>query len=248
MRADVLFGAAEAVPADVSGRVVVVIDVLRASTTIAVALANGARAVIPLASAEEVVLRSKSFERSEVRLAAERKMRMVPGMDLGNSPSECTREAVDGKTVLLATTNGTPALVAMQGAREVVVGAFVNFSAISVLLRAALRGGTDIAIVCAGRDRQYSLEDAACAGRYVRFMAKHYPALGYNDAARTAAVLERRYADDLTRLFIDAEHGQALREAGFTADLDLCAALDAYPVVPVYQDRQITKIGPDRER
>lgn len=248
MRVDVWFGAAEATPAELSGRVVVVIDVLRASTTIAVALANGARAVIPFESAEEVVLRAKSFERSEVRLAAEQKMLAVSGVDLGNSPVEFTREALDGKTVLLATTNGTGALLAVQGAREVVVGAFVNFSAVSALLRAALRGGADVTIVCAGTDRQFSLEDAACAGRYVRFMAKHYPALAYNDAARTAAVLERRYADDLARLFIDAEHGRALREAGFAADLDLCAALDAYPVVPVYQDRQITKIGPDRER
>ena len=119
-----------------------------------------------------------------------------------------------GRRCSLATTNGTPALLAMQGAREVVVGAFVNFSAISVLLRAALRGGTDVTLVCAGRDRQYSLEDAACAGRYVRFMAKHYPALTYNDAARSAAVLERRYADDLTRLFIDAEHGPGAPRGG----------------------------------
>jgi 2-phosphosulfolactate phosphatase len=241
VRIDVLFGAAEATSADLTGRVVVVIDVLRASTTIAVALANGARAVIPFDSADEVVLRSKSFERSEVRLAAERKMLAVPGVDLGNSPVEFTREVLDGKTVLFATTNGTGALLAVQGAREVVVGAYVNFSAVSALLRAALRG-------CAGRDRQFSLEDAACAGRYVRFMAKHYPALAYNDAARTAAVLERRYADDLPRLFLDAEHGRALRDAGFGADLDLCASLDAFPVVPIYQDRQITKVGPDRER
>ena len=248
MRIDVLFGAAEATSADLTGRVVVVIDVLRASTTIAVALANGARAVIPFDSADEVVLRSKSFERSEVRLAAERKMLAVPGVDLGNSPVEFTREVLDGKTVLFATTNGTGALLAVQGAREVVVGAYVNFSAVSALLRAALRGGTDITIVCAGRDRQFSLEDAACAGRYVRFMAKHYPALAYNDAARTAAVLERRYADDLPRLFLDTEHGRALRDAGFGADLDLCASLDAFPVVPIYQDRQITKVGPDRER
>lgn len=248
MRADVLLGTAEATPADVAGRVVVVIDVLRASTTIAVALANGAKAVIPLDSAEEVVLRAKTFERSEVRLAAEQKMLAVAGVDLGNSPVAFTRDMVDGKTVLLATTNGTRALLAVQGAQEIVVGAYVNFSAVSALLRAALRGGIDVTLVCAGQDRKFSLEDSACAGRYLRIMAKHYPALAYNDAARAAAVLERRYGDDVSRLFVDAEHGRALRDAGFGDDLDLCAALDSYPVVPIYQDRQITRVGPDRER
>jgi 2-phosphosulfolactate phosphatase len=240
----VLLGVAPATVADVAGRVVAVIDVLRASTTVAVALANGARAVIPLQSAEEVVLRSKSFERSEVRLAAEHKMLTVQGCDLGNSPAEFSREAIEGKTILLATTNGTGALLDVQSAREVVVASYVNYSAVAALLVTALRGGGDVALVCAGRERQFSLEDAACAGRYVRAIAAELPSTPCNDAAQGCAVLEGRYGDDLSALFMDAAHGRALMEAGFARDLEVCGSIDAYPVVPVYQDRQITKLAP----
>ena len=75
---------------------------------------NGARNIVPLESADEVITRAKQFDKGEVRLAGERKMLMVPGFDLGNSPSEFTREAVEGKTVLLTTTNGTAAMVGLQ--------------------------------------------------------------------------------------------------------------------------------------
>lgn len=248
MRLDVYLAGGQLQSGDVNGRVVVVVDVLRASSTIAVALANGARNIVPFDSTEEVVVRSKAFARGEVCLAGERKMRAVPGFDFGNSPGEFSPEAVAGKTVLFSTTNGTAALVAVQGARDVAVGAYVNFSAVLTLLRSAMRGGADVAIVCAGRDRQFSLEDAACAGRFVRDLSMRHPGADMNDGARAALEIERGYGDDIERLFLDSEHGRALREAGFTDDLRMCAEVDAYPVIPVYQDRQITKLGPERER
>ena len=248
MRVDVILGPQQITPGEVAGRVVAVIDVLRASTTIAVTLAYGARAVIPVDSSDEVVRRSKAFERRDVRLAGERRMLMVPGFDYGNSPAEFTRPAVEGKTVILSTTNGTGALLAVQGARDVVVASYVNFSAALALLRTAARGGTDVAIVCAGRDRQFSLEDAACAGRYVRHVGDGIDGVEMNDAARAAELLDRRYEGDLDHLFADAAHGQALAEAGFAEDLELCAAVDSHPVVPIFADRQITRLGPDRER
>ncbi|HEX5580387.1 MAG TPA: 2-phosphosulfolactate phosphatase [Gemmatimonadaceae bacterium] len=249
MKIDVVFVGHQLSAADLAGKVVAVVDVLRASTTVAVALTNGARNIIPFDSTDEVVLRSKSFQRGEVRLAGERKMLPIPGFDFGNSPREFTREEVEGKTVLFSTTNGTAALVGVQGARDVVVASYVNFGAVLTLLRTALRGGTDVAVVCAGRDRQFSLEDAACAGRYVReLMAGRDGEVVLNDAARAALHLEAGYGDDLERLFADSAHGRALADAGFTADLELCATIDAYPVIPVYSDRQITKLGPERER
>ena len=136
----------------------------------------------------------------------------------------------------------------MQGARDVVVGAYVNFSPVLALLRTALRGGTDVSIVCAGRDRQFSLEDAACAGRYVRHLLRRNGDVALNDGARAAVQVERAYGDQIDRLFSESAHGHALAEAGFGRDLELCAAIDTYPVIPVYQDRQITRLGPDRER
>ena len=248
MRIDVLFGVQQATPQDVQGRVVAVIDVLRASTTIAVALSNGARAIIPTESSDDVITRSKQFERGAVRLAGERRMLKMDGFDLGNSPIEHTREAVEGKTVLLSTTNGTKALLAVQGARDVVVASYVNLTAVTVMLRAALRGGADLTLVCAGQDRQFALEDAACAGRYAHTISKRLTGLDMNDAAFAASLIDRKFGDDLPRLFRTAAHGRALAGAGFGDDLTACAAVDSYPVIPVYQDRQITMLGPDRAR
>ena len=248
MRIDAFFGPGGVTPADTTGRVVIVIDVLRASTSIAVALANGARAVIPLDGTEDVVTRAKAFDRSEVRLAGERQMRPIPGFDLGNSPKEFTREAVEGKTVLLTTTNGTAAISVIQGARDVMIGSYVNFSAVLTMSRAALRGGTDIVIVCAGQDKQFSLEDAACAGRFVHHVSRRLSDVALNDAALAAMLIDRRYSDNILRLFAASAHGRALSEAGYGDDLTDCAAVDSCPVIPLYQDRQITKLGPERAR
>ena len=243
MRVDVFFAPSLVMPAELGSRVVAIVDVLRASTSIAVALSNGARAVIPLASSEEVVSRGKSLARSEVRLAGERKMQPIPGFDFGNSPLEFSREAVEGKTILMSTTNGTAAVLAVQagGARDIVVASYVNFSAVLGMLRSGLRAGTDVAIVCAGHDRHFALEDAACAGLFVQHITTKHTKAEVNDAAQAAMVLNKKYGTNLKRLFRSSMHGQALAEAGFGEDLVACAELDAYAVLPVYQDRQITK-------
>jgi 2-phosphosulfolactate phosphatase len=248
MRADVFFLPQEVGATDMANRVVAVVDVLRASTSIAAALANGARAVIPLGSSEEVVARAKSLTRSEVRLAGERKMKPVPGFDIGNSPHEFTKEAVEGKTVLMSTTNGTAAILAIQGARDVIVASYVNFSAVLSMLRTALRGGTDVAIVCAGHERRFAIEDAACAGLFVQHLTSKNSKAEINDAATSAMLIDKKFGTNYTRLLKASSHGKALVEAGFAADLDIAAGVDEYPVVPVYQDRQITKLGPERAR
>ena len=224
------------------GAAVVVVDAYRASTTIAVLVRKGAR-VVPVASIEEAA----AYPGADYRIG-ERGSAKVKGFDFGNSPREFTREAVEGKTILLSTTNGTTALVAVQGARDVIVASYVNLSPALAFLRAAARAGADVTIVCSGTDRHFSLEDAALAGRLVRGIARRRPEVELNDAARTCALLDRRYGPRVEELFADASHGRALAAAGFAADLAVCATIDAYPVVPVYVDRQIFKLGPEWER
>jgi 2-phosphosulfolactate phosphatase len=249
VKLDVFMSPTEMVAADTQGRVVAVIDVLRASTTVAVALDNGAKSVIPADSADEVITRSKQFERSHVRLAGERRMLPIPGFDLGNSPVEFTPEAVAGCTVLISTTNGTRALLGMQGARDIVIASYVNLSAVSAMLRSAARSDLDISIVCAGTEGHFSLEDAACAGRYVRALTnRSSSALVQNDAAQACALIDRKYGDNIAKIFKDSSHGKALEEAGFGDDLVACAAVDSHPALAIYQERQITRLGPDRER
>lgn len=247
MRVDVFLVPQEVSASDVANRVVAVVDVLRASTTIAVALANGARNIIPLPSSEEVVSRAKTLG-GAAKLAGERRMQPIPGFDFGNSPLEFTKEAVDGKTILMSTTNGTAAVLGIQGARDVAIASYVNFSAVLSMLRAALRGGTDVAIVCAGQERHFALEDAACAGLFVRHIAEKQTSAEMNDAARAAMLIDKKFGSSLKRLFRASSHGIALAEAGFGDDLLACANVDSHPVIPVYQDRQITRLGPERER
>ena len=248
MKLDVHMSPGEISPGDMQGKVVAVIDVLRASTSIAVALSSGARTVIPVESVDEAITLSKQFERNHVRLAGERRMQPIPGFDMGNSPLEFTREAVDGSTIIISTTNGTKALVGLQGARDIVVASYVNLSVVAAMLRAAARAETDISIVCAGTEGHFSLEDAACAGRYVRSIMKLEIPIEANDAACACALIDRKYGDNIAKIFKESTHGQALAEAGFADDLVACAAVDSHPVVPIFQDRQITRLGPDRER
>jgi 2-phosphosulfolactate phosphatase len=129
-----------------------------------------------------------------------------------------------------------------------VVASYVNFSAVLAMLRAALRGGTDVTILCAGQDRRFALEDAACAGRYVQHITAKQAKADINDAAQAAMLIDKKYGTNVKRLLKSSAHGLALIEAGFEDDIAVCADVDSYPVLPVYQERQITKLGPDRAR
>ena len=239
MRVDVLLGEALPTPHEVLGKVVVVIDVLRAATTVATALANGARAVIPFDSVDEPVTLSKQYERSEYRLAGERKMQRIDGFDLGNSPLEYTRAVVQGRTILYSTTNGTVALVASAGAKVCYFAAFVNSGETIKAVRTASRDNTDVLIVCAGHERRVTLEDVVCAGRIARGVVRGKPSVTWTDSARSAALLERRYATNFERLKTDATHARSLASAGFEDDVALCFSLDTQPLLITYHDRQL---------
>src|SRR6185503_9876614 len=138
--------------------------------------------------------------------------------------------------------------LAVQGARDVVIASYVNSSAVLSMLGTALRGETDVAIVCAGHERHFALEDAACAGSFVRLLTEKHTKAEINDAAQVAMLVDKKYGTSLKRLFGASAHGVALAEAGFANDLVACAKIDSVPVLPVFQDRQITKLGPDRAR
>jgi 2-phosphosulfolactate phosphatase len=136
----------------------------------------------------------------------------------------------------------------VQGARDIVVASYVNFSAVLAMLRVAARANADITIVCAGNEGNFSLEDAACAGRYVRAIPKRLASVVLNDAATASALIDRKYGDKVAKIFEESSHGQALAAAGFAEDLVVAASVDSFPVVPIFQERQITRLGPERAR
>lgn len=239
MRIDVLLGDALPTPAEVAGKVVVVIDVLRAATTVATAIANGARAVIPFDSVDEPSVFAKQYERKEIRLAGERRMQRIPGFDLGNSPSEYTAATVQGRTILYSTTNGTVALLATTGARFCFFGAFVNCAATIAAVRATTKGDGDVLIVCAGHERRTALEDVVCAGRMARGIARGRTSVVWGDGARSAALIERRFISDMERLAAEATHARSLTASGFGADVQACLTIDSQPLVVSYHERQL---------
>jgi 2-phosphosulfolactate phosphatase len=242
MKIDVHFDPVGVTAADVQGRTVVVLDLLRATTTIAVALYHGARAVLPAASTEEALRLAQNLERDDVVLAGERKSQRIPGFALGNSPLEFTADAVRGKTVVMTTTNGTPALIAAQGGREVIVGAAVNFSAVVERCRAALAASGDLVILCAGRERQFALEDAFAAGRLTKVLLPEggLKTVQVNDGALAALELARHYGERWLRAFRASSHGRELETIGFREDVKVCASEDTHPILPLYADRRIT--------
>lgn len=239
MRIDVLLGEAPVVPADVADRVVVVIDVLRAATTVAAALHHGARAVIPFETIEETVMRAKAYERGEVKLAGERRMVRIDGFDLGNSPLEYTTDVVHGRTILYSTTNGTTALTATHGARACFFAAFVNASATVRAVRAALTVDADVTIICSGHERRLALEDVVCAGRLVRSIADGRDDLVRGDGARVAEMVERPFIGGVASVAHEARHAQSLIAAGFGEDVEACLTLDRFDTAVRYHDRQL---------
>jgi 2-phosphosulfolactate phosphatase len=247
VRLDVFFTPNQVKPTETAGRLVLIVDVLRASTTVATALGNGAKTVIPVEGADEVINRSKEFARSQILLAGEQKMHPIAGFDIGNSPQAFTPAVVEGKTILITTTNGTRTLLGVQNARDIVIASYVNFSAVLALVKVAASSRTDIAIICAGEEGVFTLEDSACAGRYVRAIPKRAD-IKTNDAAAASMVIEKKYGNNIAKVFKESAHGQALESAGFGDDLTAAAEVDSYSVVPIYQDRQITKLGPERAR
>jgi len=214
-----------------SGVTAIVLDVVRASTTIVAALAGGARAVRPVATPEDARALGRRGDAEPVLIGGERDGSPPPGFDRGNSPAEYTPDRVRGRTVVFTTTNGTRALLALQGARRVAVGGFVNAAAVA---RWAAAEPGDVLLVCAGEKGRFCLEDAVCAGLLVSRLTG--PERPLTDAARAARVLWERYRDDLGAMLRDAAWAQALVAQGRGADLPLCTALDVHDVVPVLRE------------
>lgn len=237
MRIDTYFTVPEIDTGTIGDATVVVVDVVRATTTIIEALANGARAIYPTTSTEEAVRLASSLGREDTLLCGERKGHKVEGFDLGNSPREFTEEAVLDKKLVMSTTNGTKALrVGQEGAR-LLPCAFTNLGAVA----AEIQGDEHIVIICAGQEDSFSLDDALCAGHLVqRVLADVDGDHELNDATRAAIALAS--ARKPTRKFLSlAAGGAAVIEIGLADDLAICAEVDRHDIVVLMSDQAITR-------
>lgn len=236
-RIDLYLTPDEAERAPLEDRRLVVVDVLRSSTSIATALQNGASKIIPVETVEDATRLAQTLDPKSRLLCGERDGRKVSGFDLGNSPREYTRDRVEGATLVFASTNASPLMAGRLEGREQRVLGYVNLSAVAEL---ALDEGVDLAILCAGKSGRFSLEDAACAGALIRRLAGDGDSVALNDAAEMAREYDRRHGANPESILRVCEHGRYLIELGFEEDLPVCAQIDSVPLVPLLKDGRIT--------
>ncbi len=235
MIVDVNFTQRETDPAAVQEATAVVIDVVRATTTIVEALANGARAIFPTTSIEEAVKLASSLGRDDTLLCGERKGIKIEGFELGNSPTEFAPERVKDKRLVMSTTNGTGAFTTVQEATRILACAFTNLGAVA----REVAGDDRVVVQCAGRQDRFSLDDAVCAGHLVRrILVEGGGDATLNDAARAALTLAEGIEPD--RAFLaETAAGRALVAIDLGADLEVCAQVDRHAIVPEMHDQAL---------
>lgn len=205
-----------------------VVDVIRATSTIVTALAHGAHGIRPVAGvieAEQLKARHPGL-----LLAGERRGRALPGFDLGNSPRAMTAEIIAGRELILTTTNGTQALAACLNARAVMVSSLLNLSATADKLRAL---GPPWIVVCAGFEGDFGMDDAIMAGALAEALDERSPFTS----------LYRSVRSDMTATLLGSQAGRELVKIGLQDDVPFCAERDRFPLVPMLDRDGVLRAG-----
>ena len=238
MRVDVALSPAEYPAKALPARRAVLIDVIRATTSIVVAFQRGCAGVIPVRTPEEALAARARLGDEAPLLCGEQGGLRIAGFDLGNSPREIVSAPLAERRLILCTSNGTRALASLKGISELWVGALRNATAVAQVLA---RGTGDTLLACAGKNETFCLEDAVCAGAIVHALrAAEASPVEASDAAAAAEILFLHHRADLLGMLRRAEWGQRITAMGFGEDLRLCAELDAAPLAPRVREGYIT--------
>lgn len=229
------------------GSLAVLIDVVRATTTIVTALAHGCSYVLPVLHVEEAFQRKHACEdTSSILVGGEREGKRVEGFELGNSPKEYTSDVVHNRELIFSTTNGTRTLLALKGAFEILIVSFVNISAVCEYITKqcqrsspATNHDKTVLIACSGVKNSFSLEDTVCAGMLVTLLSQRFPETSKTTSATSAEILYQHYASDLLQMLLLSDGGKRLIPIGLGDDLQDCAHVDRYDLVPKYVDGKI---------
>lgn len=206
--------------------IVVIVDIFRATSSICYGIENGAEAIIPVAEVEEcAAYREKGLN---YLLAAERDGKVVDGFDFGNSPFSYVKEKVSGKTVVLTTTNGTHALHIARAAKKIVIGSFLNLTALCNWLKTQ---DENILLVCAGWKNNFNLEDTLFAGAVI----EQLKGAGFklDDAALAANDLFQAGKNDINEYLKKTSHSERLKKLGIEKDIAFCLQVDLTTAIPV---------------
>lgn len=221
---------------EVKGKTIVVIDVLRASSTMTVALGQGARGIIAVPDMGAASMMASKLDPRSFLLCGERDGRKIEDYHFGNSPLEYLEAGarLRNKTLIFNSTNGAPTLARCAGAKQVLIGCFLNAGAVLRYLRN--QPAEDVIFVCSGWKSRLSLEDTLCAGYLLNGLLgpqrpEHAP-----DGTQVALAVFDRYQHDIPAAIAGSNHADRLRRLGATADLAFCSRLDETDLLPVRQE------------
>ncbi|MBV8254808.1 MAG: 2-phosphosulfolactate phosphatase [Chitinophaga sp.] len=216
---------------DVKNSIVVIIDVLRATSTICTALYNGANKVIPVATVEECVNIGRAIGGIT---AGERDGKVAEGLVHGNSPFEYPRDFIEGQTLVLTTTNGTKLLHMAKDAIQIVTGSFPNISAVCDYLIAQ---GQPVILGCAAWKDRVNMEDTLFAGAVVNRIKAHFNV--DCDSAIAAESLYNTAKDDIYSFMHQASHYKRLAKYGLEKDIHYCLTPDGANVLPIFKNGEL---------
>lgn len=225
---------------DVRDKMVVMIDVLRASSTMITALDNGAKGVIAVGDMDDASKISHNLDAKSFLMSGEKDGMTIQGYDLGNSPLEHTEEVVKGKTIILNTTNGTKAIKRCSLAKYIIVGSFLNLNAIVEYLKDA---DQEVLLVCAGWRGRLSLEDILCAGNIIYELCGGELTAEARDGAKVAFGLYEKFGDDIENSIKTSNYAVRLKDIVSEDDLEYCCKRSITDILPVLNEGIITDIN-----
>ncbi|HWQ89763.1 MAG TPA: 2-phosphosulfolactate phosphatase [Desulfitobacteriaceae bacterium] len=231
MYIEVLPYAGSAMTVSFAQKVVVIIDVLRATSTMVTALANGCKAIIPVLTPEEA-LEKRSLMPGAL-LGGERQAQCLEGFDFGNSPFDYVPEKVGGRRVIMTTTNGTRAIMASKGAPYIFMASFLNSQSITWAAERKLRENPaleGLVILCAGTNDNFDLPDILCAGMLIEALGTD---VELNDLGIAARMLYQLNKNSLVETVLQSNHGQRLISLGYEDDVIYCSTSNILPIVPL---------------
>ncbi len=217
---------------DTKGTVTVIIDVFRATSTIAAALDNGALSVIPVSDVQECI--DLGLRTPNSITAGERNGQVAEGLQYGNSPSEYPRSFIEGKTLVLTTTNGTRLLHMVEDADTIITASFLNLEAICKFIIAR---GKPVLLGCAAWKDRFNLEDTLFAGAVIESIKEHFKI--ECDSAKAAHILHQSVTGSYIDFLKDSSHYHRLAAYGLEEDMAYCTTPNLHPVVPILQGNEL---------
>jgi len=224
---------------NIPAKSIVVIDVLRATSTIAAALNSGCKYIIPVETTEEADDLYEKCDKTSTLITGERFCRKIEGYDLGNSPFSFTPELVKDKVIIFTTTNGTKSLKRAEEGKITIAGSLLNASSV---VKKLIEFKRDIVLLCAGRYDLPAGDDTFCAGLMVSLLKQNTPEIELSDSADIAKTYYETYKSNPFELFKKTASGQNLILENLEQDIHDCLEVDKFQVVPVYKNGIITGI------